>query len=105
MDEITSLLSLTEWRKKKDILERISCKNERRFRKLVEQNNKMFAEGKVDYYIAHSFRGYKLTFNWEEIKKSVSDNRKRAITMLQDCSNVEKAFQKRNQIKMDEVNG
>ncbi len=106
LEKIIDILSLTEWKKKKEILKQIPSEfevGERTFRKLVEQNNRLFSEGKVDYYIAHSFRGYKLTFNWEEIEKSVADNRKRAITMLEDCRNVEDAFRKRNQIKMEEI--
>lgn len=107
LEVILDILSLSEWKKKREILKELHNKeysiSERTFRKLVEQNNKLFGEGKVDYYIAHSYRGYKKTFNWEEIKKSVVDNRKRAITMLVDCKKAEEAFQKRNQIKMEDL--
>ena len=106
LEAILKKVSLFEWKTKRTILDELSSEfdiSERKFRKLIEQNNRLFAEGKVDFYIAHSFRGYKLTFNWDEIKKSVVDNRKRAITMLQDCRNVEMAFQRRNQIKMEEI--
>jgi len=103
LENILEVLSLNQWKKKRDILKQLDFEiSERSFRKLVEQNNKLFGQGKVDYYIAHSCRGYKKTFNWEEMQKSIADNRKRAITMLIDCSKVEKAFQSRNQVKMEE---
>ena len=104
LENILESLSLTEWKKKRDILKQLDFQiSERRFRKLVEQNNKLFGQGKVDYYIAHSCHGYKKTFNWEEMQKSIADNRKRAITMLIDCSKAEKAFQSRNQVKMEDI--
>lgn len=104
LEEILNTLSLTKWIKKKDIMKSLNLNiSERMFRKLVEQNNRLFAQGKTDYYIAHSFRGYKKTFNWNEMKESIADNRKRAITMLVDCDRIEKAFQRRNQIKMEEL--
>ena len=104
LENILEVLSLTEWKKKREILKQLEFEmSERSFRKLVEQNNKLFGQGKVDYYIAHSCRGYKKTFNWEEMQKSIADNRKRAITMLIDCSKVEKAFQSRNQVKMEDI--
>ena len=106
LERINEVLSLTEWKKKKEILNELRKEfdiPERQFRKYVEQNNKLFGQGKVDYYIAHSCRGYKKIFNWEEMSKSIADNRKRAITMLVDCSKAEKAFQRRNQIKMEEL--
>lgn len=104
LENILESLSLTEWKKKRDILKQLDFQiSERSFRKLVEQNNKLFGQGKVDYYIAHSCRGYKKTFNWEEMQKSIADNRKRAITMLIDCSKAEKAFQSRNQVKMEDI--
>ena len=104
LENILESLSLTEWKKKRDILKQLDFQiSERSFRKLVEQNNKLFGQGKVDYYIAHSCRGYKKTFNWEEMQKSIADNRKRAITMLTDCSKAEKAFQSRNQVKMEDI--
>lgn len=107
LDVILDSLSLTEWKKKRTILCELSNQgyqiSERKLRKLVEQNNKFFGQGKVDYYIAHSYRGYKKTFDWQEMKKSIADNRKRAITMLVDCDQAEKAFQRRNQVKMEEL--
>lgn len=91
---ILDYLSFTEWKTKKQILNELKLNDfqidERTFRKQIEINNKCFAEGLVDYYIIHSRRGYKKTFNYDEIKKSISDNRKRAITMLIQASKAEK---------------
>lgn len=102
LEELKGVLSLNDYKKKDEILKelRIKCDiSERKFRALVAQNNKLFGEGKVDYYIAHSSKGYKLTFNWDEMKKSIADNRKRAITMLADCTKAELAFQNRNNLQ------
>ena len=104
LEKILEVLSLTEWKKKREVLKELRKEfkvSERQFRLLVAQNNKLFGQGVVDYYIAHSARGYKKTFDWNEMKRSIADNRKRAITMLVDCDKAEKAFQKRNQIKMN----
>lgn len=104
LERILEILSLTEWKKKREILNELRKEfkvSERQFRLLVAQNNRLFGQGIVNYYIAHSSRGYKKTFNWDEMKRSIADNRKRAITMLVDCDHAEKAFQKRNQVKTD----
>lgn len=103
LEEVLTILSLAKWKKKREILREIRMKydiSERRFRLLVAQNNKLFGEGVSDYYIAHGPKGYKKTFNWDEMKKSIADNRKRAITMLVDCRNAEKQFQRRNQLNL-----
>ena len=106
LERIIGVLSLTDYKKKEEILKELKkdCDiTERTFRALVAQNNKLFGEGKVDYYIAHSNKGYKLTFNWEEMKKSIADNRKRAITMLADCTKAEMACQKRNYLQFTDL--
>lgn len=101
---LEEVLSLTEWKKKREILSELKNKeietSEREFRKLVQINNKMYGNGCANYYIAHSCRGYKLTMNWDEIKQSIVDKRKRAITMLAECNKAEKQFQRRNNIRM-----
>ncbi len=104
LEKIIETLSLTEWKKKRIILSELKQHfdiSERSFRKLVEINNRLFGNGQTDYYIAHSCRGYKLTFDYNEMKQSVADNRKRAITMLKDCNNIEETFKKRNYAKLD----
>lgn len=104
---LEEVLSLNQWKKKKiamSELRNLGYKiDERKFRKLVEINNYAYGEGIAKYYIAHSNNGYKLTMNWDEIKKSVADKRKRAITMLAECSKCEKQFQRRNNLKMEEL--
>ena len=60
LERINEVLSLTDWKKKKEILEELRKDfdiSERTFRKLVEQNNRLYGQGKVDYYIAHSCNG------------------------------------------------
>ena len=104
LDEI---LSLSEWKKKRDILKeykRLGIKmNERSFRKQVEINNRLYGEGQVDYYIAHSNLGYIKTFDWNVIEKSIADKRKRALTMLAECSRAKAQYHRRNNLKMEEI--
>lgn len=104
LDEV---LSLSEWRKKRDILKeykQLGIKmNERSFRKQVEINNRLYGEGQVDYYICHSSKGYKLSFNWEEVEMSIADKRKRALTMLAECSRAKAQYQRRNNLKMEDL--
>lgn len=104
---LEDVLSLNEWKKKKIILSELKSKgfdvNERHFRKQVEINNYLYGEGKLDYYIVHSVKGYKLSFNWDEISKSIADKRKRALTMLAECSKATKQYQRRNNLKIGEI--
>lgn len=104
-DLIIEELDFDKYKHKKEIINSLKSKDvyidEREFRKRLQINNKMFSEGKVDFYIAHSCKGYKKTFNWEEIKKSIRDNRKRAITMLIECDRAEKQFQRRNNMRLE----
>lgn len=107
LEKIYEVLSLTEWKKKRVILQRLKLNRlilgEREFRKQVEKNNKMYGDGVVDYYICHSQNGYKLTYNWEDLEISIRDKRKRALTMLAECSKAEKQFQRRNNVKMEDI--
>ena len=104
---LEEVLSLTEWKKKKQILSELSTKghkiSERSFRKKVEANNKLYVNGQTNYYIVHSCKGYKFSFNWDEIEKSIADKRKRALTMLTECSRAKAQFRIRNYIKMEEI--
>lgn len=107
MNELYSVLSLNKWKKKKEILSELKSQgivlNERKFRKYVEKNNNMYGDGVTDYYIAHSNNGYKITFDWEEVELSIKDKRKRALTMLAECSKCERQFQKRNNLRMEDL--
>lgn len=91
---IVEYLSFTDWKTKKELINELASENiyvdERLLRKQIETNNKFFAEGIVDYYIIHSCKGYKKTFSYDDIKKSIADNRKRAITMLIQADRAEK---------------
>lgn len=107
MDELYNVLSLKKWKKKKEILSELKSQgiviSERKFRKYVEKNNNMYGDGVTDYYIAHSNKGYKITFDWEEVELSIKDKRKRALTMLAECSKCERQFQRRNNLRMEEI--
>ena len=107
MDELYSVLSLNKRKKKKEILSELKSQgivlNERKFRKYVEKNNNMYGDGVTDYYIAHSNNGYKITFDWDEVELSIKDKRKRALTMLAECSKCERQFQRRNNLRMEDL--
>ena len=107
MDELYNVLSLKKWKKKKEILSELKSQgiviNERKFRKYVEKNNQMYGDGVTDYYIAHSNKGYKITFDWEEVELSIKDKRKRALTMLAECSKCERQFKRRNNLRMEDL--
>lgn len=107
MSELYSILSLKEWKKKQDILSELKSQgiviSEREFRKRVEKNNNMYGDGVAEYYIAHSNNGYKITFDWDEVELSIKDKRKRALTMLAECSKCERQFQRRNNLRMEEI--
>ena len=101
---ILDYLSFTEWKTKKQILTEMEnndfLMNERELRKSFENNNKRYAEGQVDFYIIHSIKGYKKTFNHDEIRNSITNNRKRAITMLIQANKTEKQMLRNMHIKM-----
>lgn len=102
---LEDVLSLAKWKKKKAILSELKEEginiSERELRKKIVLNNQKYAEGIANYYIAHSNKGYKLTVNWEDIEKSIKDNRKRALTMLSECKKCEEQFQRRNNLKFE----
>ncbi len=76
------------WKTKKNILKELANDydihiDERMWRLTVNNFNLEACYHLTDgYYIAHSERGYKLTKSYEEMKKSLKDNHKRAIKML-----------------------
>jgi DNA-binding ferritin-like protein (Dps family) len=87
MDEIVAELLEQGFHASYDTLERT-------FRKEKEEYNKKYREHLTNgYYVAHSNKdGYRLTTDHEEIKSSLVDNHKRAITMLVEESKVRKAM-------------
>jgi len=97
-------LNLTHWKKRKDILKELRQEgngiSDRAFRKWVEDFNKTYDGRKQPEYIAHGPKGYKLTTSRDEIRRSVTDNDRRAYTMLKQTRNVRRALGMVDQISM-----
>ena len=89
-------LDLTRWKKRKDILRELNGDgagiSDRSFRKWVEDFNKTYDGREQPEYIVHGPKGYKLTTSRDEIRRSVSDNDRRAYTMLRQTRHVRKAL-------------
>lgn len=93
----------TDWRQKDKCLDWLYFNglkiNERSFRLFVANYDKGYCEGKHDSYICHdNSKGYFLTCDKEEIKKSIADDRSRAITLLRRVYGVEKRIAEDTQI-------
>lgn len=87
-------IDLTCWKKRKVILKELNQGwnrvSDRSFRKWVEDFNKTY-DGRIQpEYIVHGPKGYKLTKNREEIRRSLNDNDRRAYTMLPQTRSVRK---------------
>ena len=97
-------LNLTRWKKRKDILRELNVDgdriSDRSFRKWVEDFNKTYDGREQPEYIVHGPKGYKLTTSREEIKRSVSDNDRRAYTMLRQTRSVRKALGMTDQLSL-----
>ena len=97
-------LDLTRWKKRKDILRELNGDgagiSDRAFRKWVEDFNKPYDGRQQPEYIVHGPKGYKLTTSREEIKRSVSDNDRRAYTMLRQTRHVRKALGMTDQMSL-----
>ena len=104
---IIEKVSLSEWKKQKAILLELHREwginiSSREWRKAVENWNKKFANGEVDYYITHSNSlGYKATKKYEEAKIAINDYKKRSFNMLKKASECDKAFGYKNNYKID----
>lgn len=83
---INDFVDLTEWKTKKQIKNELKTYgitlNERCFRKQVENHNKLYALHRKDSFIVHGEKGYKMTNDTEEIRKSLRDNLKRGLDQL-----------------------
>lgn len=103
--EILNYLSEEHFTKKDALLIKFLIMNEsiseRKFRKLVEKNNNDYAEGKSDYYIAHSLKGYKKTKDKQEIISSTKDLKKRAMNELVKVSKTMKRLGIENNLYYD----
>lgn len=87
MYELMTTILNEKWTTKDQILERIKenglVVEERYFRKMVEKFNDLYQEHKTNgYNIIHSSKGYKLTKDYNEMRKSDEDLYKRAMNML-----------------------
>ena len=95
----------TEWAKKKTILEMNEAQgiklNERMLRKCIQIFNQAYDNRNNREYVVHSCTlGYKITTDTEEIKRSITDNDRRAITMLQQTRKVRNLLGMKDQISM-----
>ena len=97
-------VNLGDWLKKGEILRMFELRgikvNERTFRKMVKEHNKRFMNHEVDYFIAHSNKGYKATKDHDEILRSCRDKRKRALDMLYENARVLKALNENYNLKL-----
>lgn len=106
---IFEMISLFEWRKKKDILKELKEQgvyiDERSFGKIVEKHNSLYFEHKVDYYMAHSSKGYKLTKNEDEIRNSALDYKNRGLDQLAKASKTLKALNENANFRLEVKDG
>ena len=93
---LIELVDLSDWKKKQEIIKELKQQDliidERKFRAIVKHHNKSFYNHDTDIFIAHSCKGYKATKSEEEIRDSIADNRKRALNMLYEESQVKRAL-------------
>ena len=95
----------TKWAKKAVILkhnESLGIQvNERMLRKCIQVFNQAYDNRNNREYVVHSCTlGYKITTDTEEIKRSITDNDRRAITMLQQTRKVRNLLGMKDQISM-----
>ncbi|MCI6753795.1 hypothetical protein [Galactobacillus timonensis] len=97
-------LNLTRWKKRKDILRELNGGgagiSDRAFRKWVEDFNKTYDGRKQPEYIVHGPKGYKITQDRTEIKKSIADNDRRAITILRQTRRVRRFLGMKDQLSL-----
>jgi len=101
------LLDLSTWKKQEEILNELFCNynitiSSRTWRKAVNNWNKKFLSGDVDYYITHSnIKGFKATTNYEEAKIGRNDYMKRALNMLKKVRECDRAFGVKDNYRFD----
>lgn len=105
IENITKVINLKEWKTKKEILKELRYKgiyiNERQWRIIVEQYNQKYMDMKRPFYIVHSSKGYKITDDKEEIKKSIQDLKSRSLNMLAKYSQTMRAIGLQDNLKID----
>ena len=94
-----------KWRTKEKCLEWYEKKyhtklNERLFRIWIEKHNEKYAEGNTEMFVAHSPKGYILTSDLDVIRKSLTDDYKRAMKLLVRNSRCTKAMAEKNQLSL-----
>lgn len=100
-------INLSNWKTQKEILIELHREyginiSSREWRMQVENWNKKFTDGSVDYYITHSnIKGYKATTDYQEAKIARNDYLKRAFNMLRKARECDKAFQQKKNYTFD----
>lgn len=96
---MVELLVTDKWQSMKDIYHKQQelgikdTKDVRKFRKAVERYNALYDGHKHDKYVVHkNGKGYKFASSTSEIKASVGDLSKRAITMFKAVNRTRKAI-------------
>lgn len=99
-------IDLTRWKTRAEILRMLNQNgthiSDRSFRKWVEDFNKTYDGREQPEYIVHGPKGYKLTTSRDEIRRSVTDNDRRAYTMLRQTRSVRKALGMTDQLSLFE---
>ena len=96
--KIYELVNMDNWRIREDVLLELQLKkgleiDERSLRNEFEINNKLFYEHLVDKFIAHdNKKGYIATTDRNIIKRSIDDDKKRAIKLFTRYSRTLKAL-------------
>lgn len=104
---MVDLIDLSKWKKQKDIILELHREyginiSSREWRIQVEKWNRRFANGEVDFYIAHSnTKGFKATTNYQEALISINDYKKRAFNMLAKARDCDKAFGNLHNFQID----
>lgn len=103
-EDIIDFLMDKNWTKKTEILHHLQAKGhkicERKLRQKIRDFNAGY--GTESYlFIAHSGRGYKLTYDKKLIQKSLNDQRKRALKMLKQYYDGLDAIGLENQVSLD----
>ena len=96
---MVELLVTDKWQSMKDIYAKQQSlgikdtKDVRKFRKAVEKYNALYDGNKHNQYVVHkNGKGYKYASSTSEIKASVNDLSKRAITMFKAANRARKAI-------------
>lgn len=76
----------------------------RTIRNIFAQYNLKNQKGEIETFIVHSCRGYQLTHDEELIRKSLQDDKKRALKLLKRFYETNKRLGERTQISLN-ING